>query len=105
MSTISLNERFAMPNNSGDVFMAGTAEQVFPDFEASPVWWESSVEIAQQLMARHPNVHADDVGLQQVFDWVIALPNFVDDPMLANDGILQDLLREWYEESNPICLN
>ncbi|MHB8626555.1 MAG: Fe-S cluster assembly protein IscX [Aggregatilineales bacterium] len=73
--------------------------------DCPPLWWESSYEIAQRLMAIHPQVHADDVGLQQVFDWVIALPEFADDPALVNDGILQDILREWYEESNPICLN
>lgn len=73
--------------------------------DCPPLWWDSSYEIAQRLMATHPTVNADDVGLQQVFDWVIALPEFADDPALVNDAILQDILREWYEESNPICLN
>lgn len=81
------------------------AESLADAFDSGPLWWESSVEIVQELMRRYPNVHADAVGLQQVFAWVVALPAFVDDPRLANDGILQDILREWYEESNPICLN
>ena len=105
MSTISPIERFAMPNNIGQVFGVGAAQSIIDGFDDNPLWWESSFEIAQQLMTRYPNVNADDVGLQQVFAWVIALPNFADDPLLANDGILQDILREWYEESNPICLN
>jgi Fe-S-cluster formation regulator IscX/YfhJ len=30
---------------------------------------------------------------------IIDLPNFADDPTLANDDLLNDILREWYEES------
>jgi len=94
-----------MPNNTRAAFFVEQVQPAYNAVDTSPLWWESSFEIAHHLMVLHPNVRADDVGLQQVLAWVIALPNFVDDPMLANDGILQDILREWYEESNPICLN
>jgi Fe-S-cluster formation regulator IscX/YfhJ len=29
---------------------------------------------------------------------VITLPNFVDEPEIVTEQILQDILREWYEE-------
>ena len=76
------------------------SENVYP-----PLYWESSYEIARRLMDLHPDINVDDIGLHQVYEWVTSLPEFSDDPLLVNDGILQDILREWYEESNPICLN
>ncbi len=60
--------------------------------------WESTYEIVLHLMQAHPTVDIDSVGLQQLFAWVLALPGFNDDPALVNDGILNEILREWYEE-------
>jgi len=39
-----------------------------------------------------------EVSLDQVYQWVIALPGFEDDLELANDGILLAIFQEWYEE-------
>jgi FeS assembly protein IscX len=33
-----------------------------------------------------------------IYDWVLALPDFVDDPQLVNDDLLQAIYQEWYEE-------
>ncbi len=60
--------------------------------------WDASYEIVLTLMAEHPDVEPDDVSLQQLYDWIIALPDFADDPLLVNDQILSAILREWYEE-------
>jgi FeS assembly protein IscX len=62
------------------------------------LYWESSFEIIQTLIELYPSVDVDSVGIEQLRQWIIALPNFADDPDLANDGILNDILREWYEE-------
>lgn len=62
--------------------------------------WESSYEIVLALIEAYPDVVLDDVGLEQLKTWIIALPNFVDDPDLGNDKILIDILRDWYEEAN-----
>jgi FeS assembly protein IscX len=43
-------------------------------------------------------VDVESVGLKQLQEWIIALPGFVDDPEMANEGILNGILREWYEE-------
>ena len=67
-----------------------------------PLNWESTYTIVRQLMTLYPTVPIDTVGLQQLMDWIIALPGFVDDPALANESILQAILREWYEESETI---
>jgi FeS assembly protein IscX len=63
-----------------------------------PLYWEASYEIVLELMERYPGADLDSVGLQQLFEWIIALPGFADDPALANDGLLTAILREWYEE-------
>jgi FeS assembly protein IscX len=64
--------------------------------------WESPNGIACRLILDHPDTQPDEVGLEQIFDWVIAIPDFDDDPELVNDSLLEDILREWYEELNPL---
>jgi FeS assembly protein IscX len=64
------------------------------------LYWESSYAIVLTLMEVYPTVDLDSVGLMQLRDWIVALPNFADDPDLANDVILTGILREWYEEAN-----
>jgi FeS assembly protein IscX len=61
--------------------------------------WESSYEIVQALMAAHPDADLDAIGMDALYRLILALPDFADDPLLVNDGILKDILREWYEES------
>ena len=65
-----------------------------------PLYWDASFEIVQALQEAFPSINMDDIGLQQLHQWIIELPNFADDPVLANDGILRGILREWYEERN-----
>ncbi|HLU08179.1 MAG TPA: Fe-S cluster assembly protein IscX [Oceanobacillus sp.] len=64
------------------------------------LYWDSSYEIALQLMETHPDVDVEDVGEEQLYQWIIALPDFADDPALVNEGILKAVLREWYEEAS-----
>lgn len=70
--------------------------------QSIPLYWESTYEIVLSLMEVHANVDVDAVGTEQLYQWIIALPNFDDDPLLVNDGILSDILREWYEETNKL---
>jgi FeS assembly protein IscX len=62
--------------------------------------WESSYEIVLALQATYPNIQIESVSLEALNTMIVALPDFGDDPSLVNDGILMDILREWYEESN-----
>ena len=64
----------------------------------NPLYWDSSLEIVLDLMEIYPDTEVEDIGLDQLYHWIVALPNFADDPELANESILQDILREWYEE-------
>ena len=64
-----------------------------------PLYWDASYEIVLALSDAYDDVDIEEVGTQQLYQMIIDLPNFADDPTLANDDLLNDILREWYEES------
>jgi FeS assembly protein IscX len=68
--------------------------------QPNKLYWDSSYEIALSLMEVYPAIDLDTVGLDHLFQMVVKLPNFADDPALVNDGILNEILREWYEEAS-----
>jgi len=79
------------------VFGAGAENSVF--FMEKALYWDNTYELVQALEAAHPALDLEQMRLAELYRYVVALPQFADDPSLANDGILKDLLREWYEES------
>ncbi len=66
------------------------------------MYWDSSFAVARRLSAAHPNVDLSTVTLNMIYNWAIALPDFVDDPQLVNDELLQAICQEWYEETHPL---
>ncbi|MBI1259988.1 MAG: Fe-S cluster assembly protein IscX [Chloroflexi bacterium] len=68
----------------------------------NPLYWDSSFGIVLRLIETHPDVDVETVGTEQLNRWIIALPEFADDPSLVNEGILIDILREWYEEVSSL---
>ena len=64
------------------------------------LYWDATYEIVLSLIDSHPDANLDAMGLQQLYELIVSLPGFADDPELANAGILTDILREWYEETN-----
>lgn len=60
--------------------------------------WEASYEIVLALIEHYPDAQIETLGLQQLKHMVLSLPDFEDDPTLADDATLQAILREWYEE-------
>jgi len=63
--------------------------------------WDATYEIVLSLIDAHPEADVEMVGVDQLYQWIIALPHFTDDPNLVTNAILNDVLREWYEEVNP----
>jgi len=61
--------------------------------------WESTYAIALELRRQHPNVNLDHVTLGQIYSWTLQLPEFEDDPLLANDDILYAIYQDWFEEN------
>ena len=68
--------------------------------QLNKLYWDATYEIVLSLIDNHADANLDEMGLQQLYDLIVALPGFADDPELANEGILTDILREWYEETN-----
>ena len=62
------------------------------------LYWDSAYAIAITLIDSYPNLDPTDVGLLELAELVESLPGFVDDPAMANDRILLDIINVWYEE-------
>jgi FeS assembly protein IscX len=63
------------------------------------LYWDTTYAIAVALLAAHPDLRPDTLGLDQLLQLVLDLPGFVDDAALANERILMDILITWYEEA------
>ena len=61
--------------------------------------WDASYAIARLLRLKHPRADLQQVSLDMVFRWTLDLPEFDDDPELANEEILQAIFLEWLEEN------
>lgn len=68
----------------------------------APLYWDASYAIARRLMALYPDANLAEVTLRMIYNWVVALPEFQDDPQLANNDLLEAIYQEWYEERNPV---
>jgi FeS assembly protein IscX len=64
-----------------------------------PLYWDAAYEVALALIAAYPHVDVNQVGLNQIRELVVALPNFADNPAHGYDALLEDILKEWYEEA------
>jgi FeS assembly protein IscX len=60
--------------------------------------WEDSYAIALALIQRYPDKNLEEVSVGILYQWVISLPGFTDDPDLANDEILVAIYQAWIEE-------
>ena len=64
----------------------------------SSLTWEDSYAIARALAKAYPEVDLEQVSLLTIYHWTMALPDFDDEPELANDAILAAIFQEWFEE-------
>lgn len=60
--------------------------------------WEDSYAIARELRRRYKHVNLQDVSLEMIYTWTLALEDFADDAALANDELLKAIFQEWFEE-------
>ena len=60
--------------------------------------WTDSLEIAIQLVDAHPDVDPLTIRFTDLHAWVIALPEFSDDPARSGEKILEAIQAAWIEE-------
>jgi FeS assembly protein IscX len=60
--------------------------------------WNDAEEIAIQLVEAHPGIDPLTVRFTDMHAWVVALPDFKDDPKKSNEKILESIQMAWHEE-------
>ncbi|MGL1833827.1 Fe-S cluster assembly protein IscX [Rhodocyclaceae bacterium SMB388] len=60
--------------------------------------WTEVGEIAIQLSEAHPDVDPMRVSFVDLMSWVIALPEFDDDPKHCGERILEAIQQAWIDE-------
>jgi FeS assembly protein IscX len=61
--------------------------------------WTDSLDIALALSERHPDVDPTRVRFTDLRDWVMALPEFDDDPRRCGERILEAIQQAWIDEA------
>ncbi len=61
--------------------------------------WVEVQEIAIQLVDAHPDVDPTRVNFVDLMNWVIALPEFDDDPKHCGERILEAIQQAWIDET------
>lgn len=60
--------------------------------------WTDTLEIAIQLSERHADIDPKTIRFTDLHQWVMALPEFDDDPNRSNEKILEAIQMQWIEE-------
>ena len=62
------------------------------------LYWDATFAIAMALIDQYPELDPVGIGLHELAGLIETLPNFSDDPALANERILHDIQISWFEE-------
>jgi len=60
--------------------------------------WTDSLEVAIQLADAHPGIDPRAIRFTDLREWVMALPEFDDDPNHSGEKILEAIQMAWIEE-------
>ncbi len=60
--------------------------------------WTDSLDIAIELDESHPDVDPLRINFVELREWVLALPDFDDDPNHSGEKILEAIQQAWIEE-------
>ncbi len=66
------------------------------------LFWDATYAIVLVLLEEYPQTNPVNVGLEELYGTVIALPNFKDDPNMVTERILLDIQTVWYEEATTL---
>ncbi|NMG66905.1 Fe-S cluster assembly protein IscX [Azoarcus indigens] len=60
--------------------------------------WTDVQEIAIQLSDAHPDADPSKINFVDLMNWVMALPEFDDDPKRCGERILEAIQQAWMDE-------
>ncbi len=60
--------------------------------------WDDAEDIAEGLLASHPDVDPLTVRFTDLHRWVCALPEFAGDPKDSTEGKLERIQMAWVEQ-------
>ncbi len=60
--------------------------------------WTDSLDIALALLEAHPDIDPRYVNFVELRQWVMALPDFADDPARSGEKILEAIQMAWIDE-------
>jgi FeS assembly protein IscX len=63
------------------------------------VKWTDTQDIAIALLEAHPGVDPERIRFTDLYDWVLALPGFDDDPRRCGEKILEAIQMAWIDEA------
>ena len=61
--------------------------------------WSDTLEIAIALADRYPDVDPKGVRFTDLYEWVLGLEGFSDDPKRCGEKILEGIQMAWIEEA------
>lgn len=62
--------------------------------------WTDTLDIALDLIDEHPDVDPTQIRFTDLYEWVMALENFDDDPNRCGEKILEAIQMTWIEEQD-----
>ena len=60
--------------------------------------WTDVIDIAIELSEAHPEIDPLTINFVDLRNWVLALPDFDDDPQRSGEKILEAIQGAWIEE-------
>lgn len=60
--------------------------------------WTDSRLIAIELSEAHPEIDPKAIRFTDLYNWVVALPDFNDDPKHSGEKILEAIQMAWIDE-------
>ena len=62
--------------------------------------WTDINDIAIELADAHPGVDPTHVNFVDLMNWVVALPDFNDDPKHCGEKLLEAIQQAWIDEAD-----
>lgn len=62
--------------------------------------WTDTLDIALELIEKHPDVDPKQIRFTDLFEWVMALEDFEDTPDRCGEKILEAIQMTWIEEQD-----